>query len=285
MSNQSKLSQQISDAYFTSKVSVEWCQSILRTHGWLTDDTRILEPCVGSGNLVQGLTNVIGCDLIDHGYPNVRLGDYLTTSIHSDIDLVFTNPPFGRMGTLALQILNRASKDSTRLAFILPSSFRKISILDRVDPSLHLIYDEDLPDQHFTLPDGSQRWVNTCFQLWERRDNRRVKIRDIVDYSLYTKRVPKEIAEFCFRTQGSSAGRVLNGLNYNPSTTAFLCGGKDRFMSHDWTRISSFTAGIPAIGLNDVSLGLLLEDNGIDITQYLKRGAPYVLIEGLLDQL
>lgn len=285
MSNQSKLSQSISDAYFTPKESVEWCQSILRTHGWLTDDTWVLEPCVGSGNLVQGLTNVIGCDLIDHGYPNVRLGDYLTSPVYQNVDLVFTNPPFGRMGTLALKMLNRASLDTNRLAFILPSSFRKISILDRVDPSLHLVYDGDLPNQHFTLPDGSQRWVNTCFQLWERRDTRRVKIRDVVDYSLYTRRVPKEIAEFAFRTQGASAGKVLNGLNYNPASTAFLCGGKDRFMSHDWTTIASFTAGIPAIGLNDVALGLLLEDNGIDITEYLKRGASYVLTEGLLDHL
>lgn len=282
MSNQSQISQGISDAYFTSKESVEWCQRILRERDWLTNDTRILEPCVGSGNLVQGLSNVIGCDLIDHGYPNVRLGDYLISPVNKGVDLVFTNPPFGRMGSLAIQMLNRASKDADRLAFILPSSFRKISILDRVDPSLHLVFDEDLPNQHFSLPDGSARWVNTCFQLWERRTTRRVKLKDVVHYSLFTTRVPKDIAKFAFRTQGASAGKVLNGLDYNPASTAFLVGGKDRFMSHDWTTIASFTAGIPAIGLNDVALGLMLEDNGVGIDEYLKKGASWVLINELL---
>jgi len=273
MSNHSQLAQSINDAYFTPPESSEWCRSLLKDYGWVSEITTTLEPCVGSGSLVEGLPGkVIGCDLIDHGYSNVIVGDYLL-SPERTVDLVFTNPPFGRAGSLALKILNKAARDSDRLAFILPSSFRKISILDRIDPYFHPVFDADLPNQNYHLPDGSVRWVNTCFQMWERRKNRRVLFKDIIHYSEYTSRVSPEKAEFCFRTQGASAGKVLNGLNYNPASTAFLVGGKSRLEAHDWTTIASFTAGIPAIGLNDVALGLRLEDEGKDIETYLRRGA------------
>ena len=273
MSNHSQIAESISDSYFTSPESSAWCVDMLRSHDWVSENTITLEPCVGSGSLAHQLPGkVIGCDLIDHGYPNVIVGDYLF-SPERTVDLVFTNPPFGRAGSLALKILNKAARDSDRLAFILPSSFRKISILDRIDPYFHPVFDGNLPNQNYILPDGSVRWVNTCFQMWERRKTRRVLFKDIIHYSEYTQRVSPEKSEFCFRTQGASAGKVLNGLNYNPASTAFLRGGRDRIEAHDWTTIASFTAGIPAIGLNDVALGLRLEDQGKDISNYLQRGA------------
>lgn len=279
MSNHSQLAESISDSYFTPTESSQWCVSVLKDHGWVSDNTTTLEPCVGAGSLAKQLPGkVIACDLNDHGYPGVIVQDYLTGP-QRDVDLVFTNPPFGRMGSLAIKILNRASQDADRLGFILPSSFRKISILDRIDPYLHLVFDGDLPNQNYILPDGSVRWVNTCFQMWERRSYRRVLFKDIIHYSHYTKRVDPTDAEFCFRTQGASAGKVLNGLDYNPASTAFLVGGLERIKEHDWTTIAKFTAGIPAIGLNDVALGLSLQDKGLDITEYLQRGAVAPLLQ------
>jgi hypothetical protein len=278
MSNQSQISQSISDAYFTPYESVSWCQKILRERNWLDSTTIILEPCVGAGALVYGLCNeVIAGDLIHHGYPNTIVEDYLLARERS-VNLVFTNPPFGRMGSLAIQFLNKAARDSDRLAFILPSSFRKISILDKIHPFLHPVFDEDLPNQNYLLPDGSIRWVNTCFQLWERRTVPRRIFKKIIHYSHYTRRVRPRDAEFAFRTQGASAGRVLSGLNYNPASTAFLIGGRERIEKHDWTKIASFTAGIPAIGLNDVALGLFLEEEGKSIDDYLMKGAISVLM-------
>jgi hypothetical protein len=92
------------------------------------------------------------------------------------------------------------------------------------------------------------------------------------------RRVAPEQAEYAFRTQGASAGKVLNGLDYNPSTTAFLSGGRERVAVHDWTRIARFTAGIPAIGLNDVAYGLHLEDQGVNINSYLQNGCVSSLV-------
>ena len=278
MSNHSRVAESVNDAYFTPSESSEFCRELLKERKWVTDHTVTLEPCVGNGSLVKGLPGtVIGCDLIDHGFPGVCVENYLT-SPQRTVDCVFTNPPFGRMGSLALKILNKACQDSDRVAMILPLSFRKISLVDRIDPWFHPVVDEELPNMMFELPDGSRRKVLTVFQMWERRSVRRLRFKDVIHYGSYMRRVEPEEAEYAFRTQGASAGKVLNGLDYNPASTAFLSGGRERVASHDWTRIARFTAGIPAIGLNDVAYGLHLEDQGEDIENYLAKGCVSSLI-------
>ena len=95
MSNHSQIAESISDAYFTPPESSAWCVKVLKDFNWVNVLTTTLEPCVGSGSLANQLPGkVIGCDLIDHGYPGVIVGDYLEAPERS-VDLVFTNPPFG----------------------------------------------------------------------------------------------------------------------------------------------------------------------------------------------
>lgn len=238
--------------------------------------TKTHEPCVGNGSLLTGLPGcVIKSDLHDYGI-GATIENYLDAPSKSP-DLIFTNPPFGRAGSLALKFLQKAATECNRLAFILPASFRKISLLDRIPKDFALVGDFSLPNQNYLLPDGTTRKVLTTFQLWERSPQKRPSLSRLAPYQTYTKRVSPSEAQFAFRTQGASAGRVLPGLNYNPASTAFLQGGLDRFQQHNWTQIAKFTAGIPAIGLNDVALGLWLEDQNLEITDYLTSGAPYVL--------
>jgi len=280
MSNHSRISQSISDAYFTAPTSAAFCVSILKDYKWVTTSTTTHEPCAGNGSLLAGLPGrVIAGDLHDYGI-GTTVENYLESPSKSP-DLIFTNPPFGRAGSLALKFLQKAAKETNRLAFILPASFRKVSMLDRVPKDFALVGDFPLPDQNYLLPDGTTRKVLTTFQLWECSPSKRPALSRIAPYQTYTRRVPPSEAQFAFRTQGASAGRVLSGLDYNPASTAFLKGGLNRIQQHDWTHIAKFTAGIPAIGLNDVALGLWLEDNGIEITDYLTAGAPYVLAHQL----
>lgn len=276
MSNHSRISQSISDAYFTPSTTSDFCVNILKDYQWVTQTTTTHEPCAGNGSLLKGLPgSVTFSDLHDHGI-GATIENYLDAPPRSP-DLIFTNPPFGRAGSLALKFLQKAATETNRLAFILPASFRKVSMLDRIPKDFALVGDFPLPDQNYILPDGTTRKVLTTFQLWECSPEKRPSLAKLAPYRTYTKRVAPPDAEFAFRTQGASAGRVLAGLNYNPASTAFLQGSRDRFQQHDWTQIAKFTAGIPAMGLNDVALGLWLEDKGIDITDYLASGAPYVL--------
>ena len=95
-----------------------------------------------------------------------------------------------------------------------------------------------------------------------------------------TPRVEPQEADYAFRTQGCKAGQVLPGLasTYLRSTTAFLKGGRGRVEAHDWSRIAQFTASVPAIGLTDVALGLMTEDEGGDVEGFLRRGAITLLL-------
>ncbi len=271
MSNQSQISQSIDDAYFTKGESTEFCHAVLRQHGWLSGS--ILEPCVGSGNLIKGL-DATAFDINDYGYPLDWQGNFLDYNVDRSWDLVFTNPPFGRAGSLAGKVISHSAKFADRLAFILPQSFRKISLIDRIDRDFHPVADYALPTEYYTLPDGTERHVKTCFQLWERRDYKRMKFNE-TPYTEFFTRVDKPEAEYAFRTQGSSAGTILNGIDHTPASTAFLVGGKGLVAQHDWTRIAKFSAAIPAIGLHDVAWGL----RSSNIDNYLQHGVLSELID------
>lgn len=272
MSNQSRIAQTISDAYFTPSKSAQFCVDLLRDHKWVTNTTRTLEPCCGAGSLAVWLPGIVEVrDLIDYSFPNTIISNYLT-SPHSSHDLVFTNPPFGRAGSTASKIFNRATLDSDRIAMILPTSFRKISLVDRLNQWFHPVVDELLPCQFFELPDGTTRKVNTVFQMWERRNYKRGYIKAVTNCLNFFKQVPQEIAEYALRGQGSSAGKILEGLNHSPASTRFLHGGKEKVEQFDWTTIASFTAGIPAIGLRDISYGLMLHETYQSMETYLTKG-------------
>lgn len=272
MSNHSRTARLIDDAYFTPIESAKFCQSLLYAHDWVGYDKVVLEPCAGDGVLIDGLPGEIYLQDIKALRDDVVEQDYLTAPLRP-VDLVFTNPPFGTMCNLAVPFFNKACKDSDRVAFIIPATFRKASVTDRLDLNFWKVVDEDLPDLNFRLPDGSTKWVKCIFQMWEKRSTPRKKIKDqvkIKDY--FTRLKAPEPGCYAFRTQGASAGRVLDGLDHSPASTAFLVGSKDRVLAHDWTTLAKNTAGIPAIGLLDVAWHLHLEDQGIDITPLLTNG-------------
>ena len=63
--------------------------------------TEILEPCIGNGNIANTIkefykhfVNVTGVDVVDRGYPNTIIHDYLTWNTNKKFDCIITNPPY-----------------------------------------------------------------------------------------------------------------------------------------------------------------------------------------------
>ncbi len=60
----------------------------------------ILEPSVGQGHIAKTIIelnkgNRVDCmDIVDRGYPNTVVSDFLITDINKKYDCVITNPPF-----------------------------------------------------------------------------------------------------------------------------------------------------------------------------------------------
>ena len=248
----------------------------LAERGWL--EGSILEPCCGAGNLIRGLDNVTAWDLNQYDHPIDRVGNFLEQPPER-FDLVLTNPPFGWLGGLACDILNHATKFSDRVAIILPQCFRKIQRIDRINEFYHPLCDLNLPDETYLLPDGTQKYVRTTFQMWERREYKRKRFGN-TPYDEFFRQVPKDEAEYYLRTQGSTAGVILDGFEYNRTTGRFMVGSRDRILAHDWRKIARFASGAPSIGLHDIAWGF----RSPNIEQYLQHGIMADLISGHYDE-
>ena len=108
--------------------------------------------------------------------------------------ITISNPPFGRNNSLSIPFFNRAAEHSEYIAFIVPRSWRKWSVINRLNRNFHLVLDEDLQidyvdDTHTLI--SQKNLLKTCFQVWQRRD----ELRDLVkieDKGFVTKVKPDE---------------------------------------------------------------------------------------------
>ena len=77
------------------------------------------------------------------------------------------NPPYGKNASLAVKFVNKSAELSDSIHFVLPRTFRKPSILNRVSRHLHLVEDDLVGDEMF----GGT--ILTCAQKWVRREELR----------------------------------------------------------------------------------------------------------------
>jgi len=283
MSNHSQIASSINDAYFTNKTSAEFCVSKLEDHGWLKPNISLLEPSAGSGALVKPIVErykditVVSRDLIDYGIGAV-ISDYLLSNAER-FDLVFTNPPFGKMASLAIKFFNRAALDSNRIAFIVPKSFRKASIISKLDKFYWPVADYDLPNESYELPDGSTRNVSTCLQLWERRTVERPSLKIKMNNQYFKLSSENDPNAFTIRTQGSASGKVLDGFGHSPNTSRIISGDKSKVKSLDLSKLAGFTASVPALGLTELYYAMHLQETNQELLKkYLDKGVIALLI-------
>jgi hypothetical protein len=85
--------------------------------------------------------------------------------------LVIGNPPFGKVSSLAVKFFNHASKWSNVIAFIVPRTFRRPSVQNKLNKMFHLKYDEDVPTNPCCF--DPKMSVKCCFQIWDKRDTER----------------------------------------------------------------------------------------------------------------
>lgn len=90
-------------------------------------DGNFLEPCIGGGHIAEIIkeyynSEVFGSDLIDRGYPNTYVADFLTHNFDRKFDNIITNPPY----SLAQEFLEKGMKvinDNGKIAMFLKIQF------------------------------------------------------------------------------------------------------------------------------------------------------------------
>lgn len=164
----------------TAQIIVDVCQEIIPDF----ENRVVIEPAGGTGIFVDlvagcGVNKIISYDIEPH-HPLVTKGNFL----EQDLDLVnavtISNPPFGRNHSLSVPFFQHAAKFSEYIVFIVPRSWRKWTILNKLNRNFHLIRDDDL-NINFVDADGERAFeknnLRTCVQYWQRKSEERVIVR------------------------------------------------------------------------------------------------------------
>ena len=170
------------DQFFTNAPLAKHCvqalqscmlQPIQQTFGL------VLEPSCGNGAFVQALASEahlappqlcwmdIDSKLKQHRQDFLA---YQPPSVISLPCLVVGNPPFGKNASKAVRFFNHAASFADVIAFVVPRSFRKASVQNRLNQRFHLVLDQVVlksPEPAFWLQ-SVPYWVPCTFQVWMR---------------------------------------------------------------------------------------------------------------------
>ena len=189
----------------------------------------------------------------------MKLGNFLEADLAGiNGAITISNPPFGRNNSLSIPFFNKSAKHSDYIAFIVPRSWRKWSVMNRLDRNFHLIHDEDLSIDY--VDDlGEMVWqksnLRTCFQLWQRQETSRALIK-VQDLGLVSKVSPEE-ADVAVTVFGYSCGLIRTEFERVPnSTLMFLKLHDERVLrtlkSLDFSRFYRNTAYTEALSLQEI---------------------------------
>ena len=214
------------DKFYTdpeiAKVIVEELDKILP----LSEYDGIIEPSAGNGSFLRHLkcfgTEIFAIDIEPEG-EEIEEADFLKDELYLEGKVaVIGNPPFGSGNSLAIKFFNRAAhyKLVDLIAFVLPRSFRKESVQDKLNSYFHLVADFDIPLRSFLLLDKPYE-VPCCFLVWERRRTKRMTTVAEIPNKNY---VFDKKGDIAIRRVGINAGRasVFKEDSFSPSSHYFI---------------------------------------------------------------
>lgn len=233
---------------------VEWYRVKRIEHNLLRfQRTRIIEPSAGTGAFLRKLPlGSEGYD-IDPKAPGIRQGDFLALPLSLDDPLlVIGNPPFGKNASMAIKFFNRAAQAASVIAFIVPRTFQKVSVQNRLDLSFHLVDEMPVPKDAFTF-EGKRKHVPAVFQIWVKKDVRRQKIalpKAHADFE-FLRAGKANKATFAIQRVGANAGKVHRNFNLSSNSHYFIKAVSDEveaiMRELDLASIARRTAGNPSL--------------------------------------
>lgn len=207
------------DKFYTKNAIVDQCLAELDLSGF----DCIIEPSAGGGAFSNKITNVFAFDLVPEN-ENIQQADWLTLDKsqfeqHKNV-LVIGNPPFGNNGKLARAFLVESMKFANTVAFILPKSFKKQSMKNRLPLNFTAVVELDLPVNSFTL--NSEDYSVPCvFQIWQKTNVMREKITmknksSLIEFTTIDK------ADFRIQRVGGRSGKASLNLDVSVNSNYFV---------------------------------------------------------------
>lgn len=257
------------DQFYTDRSLAEKLVGVvlarLKARGVAVKDQRFLEPSAGEGAFIDALlgqapsARVAGCDL-DPKHPRVEHQDFFERALPAVEErwMVVGNPPFGKNAMLAVRFFNHAAAFADTIAFIVPRTFEKASLKNRLDTRFRLQEEVALDPNSFHF-EGERVPVPCVFQIWERlpEGQHRPAIPTPTTHADIRFLKSPQGAAFAFQRVGVRAGCVkdMDAKNLAPPSHYFIAPreGLDaevlraRLESVDWQPIKERTAGNPSI--------------------------------------
>lgn len=254
------------DQFYTSeKVAKECYDKVLEMYGE-NRFSLFFEPCAGTGSFYNLFpkTKRAGIDLDPRcdGVEKQDFFDYVPPTGEKIASI--SNPPFGKVSSLAVKFFNTAAEFSDVIAFIIPKTFRKKSLQNRLHLNFHLKLDEDLPKNSFVL-DGDPYDVPCCFQIWERTTSKR-RISKISLENDFFDFVKKDNADLAVRRVGGRTGKATKDVAISADVSHYFLKIKGKTSSDwllevinkiDFTKIINATAGVKSLSKPEFVSALL----------------------------
>lgn len=223
----------------------------------------VLEPAGGTGSFINaarkaGAKKFLSFD-IEPKHDSVTLANFLDADIKAHDAVTISNPPFGRNNSLSIPFFNKAADHSEYICFIVPRSWRKWSVINRLDQRFHLIADHDIKiDYENDLGQKLSQRNNlaTCFQIWQRKATPRPKY-TVADQGLIEKTDP-ENADVALTIFGFGCGTVRTEFERKPNSTRMFLKlhhpkALKALLSVDFARFYKNTAYTEALSLPEIN--------------------------------
>lgn len=138
----------------------------------------ILEPCVGQGHIANTVEEfysnhkeIVGVDLIDRGYPNTIIADFLKWDTDKRFDGIITNPPY----SLAKEFVEKGMellRDDGQMLMLLKIQFleglKRKELFEKYPPKYIYVFRNRMAtwNNGKSLDDNGKRWATTMCHAW-----------------------------------------------------------------------------------------------------------------------
>jgi hypothetical protein len=209
------------DKFYTiPSIAGKCLKTIGSLYNW-SDWDLVIEPSAGNGSFLTQIPTdkKIGIDILPE-HKDILKQDFLTYEPPNPSQkiLVIGNPPFGRVCSLAIKFFNHAAKWASVIAFIIPRTFRRISVHNKLNKQFHLTTDEEIPMEPCSF--SPPMMAKCCFQIWEKRDILRNEINlptthkdwEFISFGPKDEKnqpTPPSNADFAIRAYGGKCGEII----------------------------------------------------------------------------
>ncbi len=223
-----------------------------------------IEPAGGTGSFINaaievGIKDIISFDIEPH-HPKVKAGDFLLQQIDAVDAITVTNPPFGRNNSLSIPFFNHSAKTSEYIVFVVPRSWRKWTVQNKLDRRFELIRDDDLTINYVDV-NGEHGYKNnnlrTCIQYWKRSDTNLRPIYAVEDMGIITKCKFDE-ADVSLTIFGYGCGTIKTDFPRKPNTTQMFLKlnhpmALEALQSVDFSKFFNHTAYTEALSIVEIN--------------------------------